>query len=204
VTEISLVLFDLNGVLYRYDRDRRIATLSSLSKVSPDAIRIAIWDSGYEDSGDAGALDAAAYLHGFGAQIGYDLSEPQWVTAQQVAVAPVPETIALLPRLRSGVQCAVLTNNNLLVRRHFAALYPEVAAVVGNRACVSAEFGARKPHPQAYLRCLVRLGAEPAATLFIDDSPVNVAGARSAGLHTHLYLTSAKLAAALRRFRLLR
>lgn len=203
MTEISLVLFDLNGVLYHYDRDKRIAHLSLVSNVSPSAIKVAIWDSGYEDTGDAGTLDAAAYLLGFGAQIGCHLSEQQWVTAQQVAVTPIPETVALLPRIRLGVQRAVLTNNNLLVRRHFATLYPDVAALVGERACVSAEFGARKPDPDAYRRCLFRLGVEPAATLFIDDSPANIAGARLAGLHTHRYITPAKLAAALRRFSLL-
>jgi putative hydrolase of the HAD superfamily len=98
----------------------------------------------------------------------------------------------------------VLTNNNLLVLRHFATLYPEVAALVGGRACVSAEFSARKPDPDAYRRCLVQLSAEPVATLFVDDSPANVAGARKAGLHGHDYIGSEELAAELRRHGLLR
>lgn len=46
--DISLILFDLNGVLYRYDRDRRIAALSATTGVPPDAIAAAIWDSGFE------------------------------------------------------------------------------------------------------------------------------------------------------------
>ncbi len=145
VTDIALILFDLNGVLYRYDRDRRIAYLASVAKQSSAAVKAAIWDSGFEDSGDAGALDAAAYLRGFGARIGFDLSEAEWVAAQKVAVMPIADTLVLLPRIDPAVQCAVLTNNNLLVLRHFSTLYPEVAALVGDRACVSAEFGIRKP-----------------------------------------------------------
>jgi len=197
VTEISLILFDLNGVLYRYDRDARIARLASISRRSPAEVKNAIWDSGFEDSGDAGVLDAAAYLCGFGACIGYDVSEAEWVAAQLVAVTPIPGTMALLPRIHPAVRCAVLTNNNLLVLRHFSTLYPEVAALVGDRACVSAEFSVRKPDPDAYRRCLSRLGAAAAATLFIDDSAANVAGAREAGVQGLDYTGSEALAAEL-------
>jgi glucose-1-phosphatase len=199
VTGLSLILFDLNGVLYRYERDARIAHLGSVSGRSSDAIRTAVWESGFEDSGDGGALDATAYLDGFGACIGYDLSEPEWVAAQRVAVTPIAATLALLSCVRPAVHCAVLTNNNLLVRRHFATLYPEVAALVGNRAYVSAEFGARKPDPETYCRCLARLDVRPTAALFVDDSPANVAGAREAGLHGYLYTDTEDLAVELDR-----
>ncbi len=197
MADISLILFDLNGVLYRYDRDARIAHLASVSKRSPDAVRAAIWDSGFEDSGDAGVLDAAAYLRGFGDCIGFDLTETDWVAAQQVAVTPIAATLALLPRIRPAVRCAVLTNNNLFVLRHFSLVYPEVAALMGDRARVSAEFGVRKPDPEAYRRCLAGLGVTPSATLFVDDSAANVAGARAAGLFGYEHTSSDALAAEL-------
>jgi HAD superfamily hydrolase (TIGR01509 family) len=199
MTEISLILLDLNGVLYNYERQARIAYLHAVSGRSPDAIRTAIWDSGFEDTGDTGALDAAAYLRGFGACIGYDLTEAEWLAAQQVAVTPIAATLAPLGQLRSGVRCAVLTNNNLLVRRHFATLYPEAAALVGGGAFVSAEFGARKPDPDLYRRCLARLGSTPTATLFVDDAPANGAGARQAGLHGCDYTGADEFSAELRR-----
>jgi putative hydrolase of the HAD superfamily len=194
MTDISLILLDLNGVLYRYDRDARIAHLGAISGRPPESIKAAIWDSGFEDSGDAGALDGGAYLRGFGARIGYDLGEAEWVTAQQVAVTPMQETLGLLRRLRPALACAVLTNNNLLVARHFADLYPEVAPLVAGRAYVSAEFGLRKPDPDAYRRCVARLGVAPEATLFVDDSAANVAGARAAGLLGYDYTGPAALA----------
>jgi len=196
-TEISLILFDLNGVLYRYERDLRIAHLSAVSNRPPDAIKTAIWDSGFEDTGDTGALDAEAYLQGFGACIGYALTEPEWVEAQRVAVTPIAATLALLPRIRSGVLCAVLTNNNLLVRRHFSVLYPEVAAM---RSHVSAEFGCRKPDPEVYRRCLAALGVVPEAALFVDDNAANVAGARAAGLKGCDYGSSEQFATELQTY----
>jgi glucose-1-phosphatase len=203
VPEIALILFDLNGVLYRYDRDIRIAYLASVVKQTPAAVKAAIWDSGFEDSGDAGLLDADAYLRGFGACLGYDLGEAEWVAAQQAAVTPIVETLALLSRVAPIVRCGILTNNNRLVLRNFSALYPEVAALVGDQAWVSAEFGARKPDPESYRRCLGRTGTAVEATLFIDDSPANIAGALEAGLIGHEYTGSEALAAELGRLGLL-
>jgi glucose-1-phosphatase len=200
VADISLILFDLNGVLYRYDRDARMAYLGSLAGVSPDAIRAAIWDSGFEDSGDAGALDEAAYLRGFGTRIGYDLSEGEWLAAQQAAVTPIPDSLAVLSRIRPDVQCAVLTNNNLLIRRHFEGIYPEIDALMGERMYVSAEFGARKPAVEVYHQCLNRLAVAPAAALFVDDSQANVDGAREAGLESYHYTVPDELAVRLQRY----
>jgi hypothetical protein len=64
-----------------------------------------IWDSGFEDSGDAGMLDAAEYLRGFGACIGCDHSEANWVAAQLMAVTPIAGTMTLLRRIRPAVWC---------------------------------------------------------------------------------------------------
>jgi putative hydrolase of the HAD superfamily len=182
MSQIAWILLDLNGVLYHYDRAARINRLAAASRCSHAQIKAGVWESGFEDSGDAGSFDADTYLRRFGTAIGYQLSEAEWVHALQAAIAPIEANLALLPRIRGGVGCAVLTNNNLLVQRHFAALYPEVAARVGQDAHVSAEFGARKPDPEAFLRCLGRIGAAPEDVLFIDDSDANVAGARAAGL----------------------
>jgi glucose-1-phosphatase len=203
VADIAVVLFDLNGVLYQYDRAARIDALAAVTGCGADVIKAAIWNSGFEDSGDAGALDAAAYLRGFGRAIGYNLSEADWVASLRAAIAPIPSTLALLPKIRPRVVCAVLTNNNLLVRKHFSTLYPEVSGRVGNRAFVSAEFGARKPDPEVYRTCLTRLRLEPETALLIDDSEANVAGARAAGLSGHHSADPDDLEAELRVRRLL-
>src|SRR4051794_19516473 len=99
MAKISLILLDLNGVLYLYDRAARIVRLAAITQLAPDTIRTAVWDSGFEDSGDAGTLDADEYLHGFGACLGFDLSEADWIAALQGSVTPIPDSLALLSRL---------------------------------------------------------------------------------------------------------
>lgn len=44
----------------------------------------------------------------------------------------------------------------------------------------------RKPHESTYRKVVDMLGIRAGETLFIDDSPVNIAPAEQAGIHTHL------------------
>jgi putative hydrolase of the HAD superfamily len=200
--QISLVLFDMHDVLCRYDRDFRIANLAALSGQPATEIYQKIWASGFETEGDSGRLDAAAYLGGFGERLNYPITLQQWLENRKAATTRMPETLAIMAELRC--QIAVLTNNHTLVRDHLSYLFPEVFALCGDKSYVSAQFGAAKPAPEVYLKCVAAAGATPAETLFIDDSKANIAGAASAGLATHLFTTAPALRAELASHGLLR
>lgn len=194
---IATVLFDMNDVLVRYDKGARIAHLARTAGLTPETVEAAIWGSGFEDEGDSGASDADAYLRGFAERLGFPLTEAEWTAALKAAVTPIPETLALATAARARARVALLTNNNLLVKRTADAVFPELVPIFGRNFFVSAEFGARKPAPAAYLGCLERLGAAPETALFVDDAPQNVAGAERAGLRAHLYRSPAELEKAL-------
>jgi epoxide hydrolase-like predicted phosphatase len=49
---------------------------------------------------------------------------------------------------------------------------------------ISAEEGVVKPDPRIYLLALERLGIKAEQSVFIDDMPVNVEGARALGIHS--------------------
>lgn len=197
---IRLLLFDINGVLYDYDRPARIARLASITGRTPAAIDTAIWTSGFEDRGDAGDMDAAAYLAEFGARLGFPLTLAQWEQAAQASLAPVPDMLAIAERLRGSVALAALTNNNLLVRDRMDSLFPALRPIFGDRMFASSAFRLRKPDPAVYRHALAALGAAPEATLFIDDSRANVEGAVAAGLHGHHHTDAAAFAARLASF----
>jgi HAD superfamily hydrolase (TIGR01509 family) len=182
---VALVLFDMAGVLCRYEKDKRIAVLSRMSGMAPEAIDAAIWGSGFEDAGDAGAMDGAAYLRGFGAAIGYPLTLAEWTEAKAASLTPDTGVLDLARRVAATTRVAVLTNNSILVRDQISILFPELPAIFGDGIHVSAEFGARKPDVAAFLGCLAVLGVAPGDTLFIDDNAANVAGAERAGLQAH-------------------
>src|SRR5688500_5327814 len=71
---ITMVVFDMDGVLCRYRIERRLARLASWSGQSPQAIHAAIWRSGFEDEAERGVMSADDYLRKFGERMGYPLS----------------------------------------------------------------------------------------------------------------------------------
>lgn len=92
-----------------------------------------------------------------------------------------PEVVAAMRRLGRRYRQAILTND----ASHWLGpnwhadwwLRDAFAAIVD-----SAEVGVRKPAAPIYLRSAEALGLAPEACLFIDDLPVNVAGAEAVGM----------------------
>jgi putative hydrolase of the HAD superfamily len=203
VPKVSLALFDMDNVLCRYDRKRRIADLSRLSGKPADQIYAAIWASGFEDQADAGRLDTATYLAGFAERLGYPITLDEWLENRKCAITPMPEVLALMAQVKFRSKVAVLTSNHALVRDHLEMLFPELPALCGDEFYVSAQFGVAKPDPEVYLRCVAAAGGTPGATLFIDDSQTNVDGALAAGLHAQLFTGAPDLAITLKAYALI-
>jgi len=196
--KVSLALFDMHDVLCRYDRAKRLDDLARISGKPADEIYKAIWGSGFEGEADAGKLDADAYLAGFGKRLGYPITLREWLDNRKLATVPMLEILAIMAAVKQRAKVAVLTNNHTLVREHLDFLFPELFTLCGDQSYVSAQFGAAKPDPQVYLRCVAATGGTPAETLFIDDSKANVDGALAAGLQGHVFTDAASLQACLR------
>ncbi|MCB0818886.1 MAG: HAD-IA family hydrolase, partial [Flavobacteriales bacterium] len=107
-----------------------------------------------------------------------------------------PERIELVSRLKERYQVLLLSNTNAIHVPAFEAIIarengiPDFKALF-HGAYYSCEIGQRKPDAAAYHHVLERHNADPARTLFIDDSIQHVYGARAAGLNAeHLELAN--------------
>ncbi len=115
-------------------------------------------------------------------------------SADGVTLFEVDDLTALMPlgalwpmvhrvrRLKDeGYRLAILTNNVREFGDYWKATVPmELFDVVVD----SCEEGIRKPDPDIYLRTAERLGVEPAACVFLDDSAANCEGAAAVGMRT--------------------
>ena len=119
------------------------------------------------------------------------------------AMTPDPEAIALAGAVAAQHRVAVLTNNCCLLADHIHYLCPPVARVFGAQVYASASFGAAKPSPDLYRRCVAHLGVAPAEAFFIDDVEANVTGAIEAGLRAYRFTGNEALARELAYHRLL-
>lgn len=183
--KIELILFDLDNVLYNYDKRTRAARLAEISGDTAANIYNAIWESGFERLGDCGAFARLEYLRAFGDRIGYPLTLDEWLDARRAATKPDRMMLEIVDRLRGSVEVAILTNNTELVTDHIDVLCPELPQLFGSQIYVSSRFKAAKPDVACYQRCLAELGVRPESVLFVDDLAENIAGANEAGVHTH-------------------
>jgi hypothetical protein len=62
---ISTILFDMNDVLYSYDRSVRVARIARICREPAAAVAEAIWESGFEASGDSGVHGCGRLSVGF-------------------------------------------------------------------------------------------------------------------------------------------
>lgn len=199
-TPLQLVLFDLDEVLCHYDRSARVRHIAKVSGSTPEKVRSAIWESGLEGRADAGSLSSEAYLGEIGERLGYALTLSEWLDARSAAMRANLETLAIAKAVSSHCRIAVLTNNCRLVGEYISQLCPPVAELFAAEVYCSASFGAAKPQPLVYQRCLLQLGVAAADTLFIDDLPENARGAAEAGLHAHHFTNADALRVALAGF----
>lgn len=198
MTAPRLVIFDFNGVLYRYDVEVRIRRLAEMTGQLPEAIHAGVWGSGLEDDAEIGAFpDAAAYLDAVNARLGTSLGPAGWIEAIAAALLPIPESIALAQRIASRAVVALLTNNGPIMKDAIRAVDPALAELFGDRLHTSSDFGVRKPDPAVYRRLAGQLGFRPDEAFFIDDAAGHAAGARKGGLAAHHFRSAAGLAAAL-------
>ncbi len=87
----------------------------------------------------------------------------------------------------AGWATAILSNMPPSFLPYLEKHFPEVSRF--QPAVFSCRVGMVKPEPGIYLHCLQLLGLPAAQTLFLDDMAVNVAAARSLGMHAQEFHT---------------
>jgi putative hydrolase of the HAD superfamily len=108
---------------------------------------------------------------------------PGLVARMFAATAPCqPMYRAVAAARRAGLRTGLLSNSwgtGGYPREEFPRLFDAVV--------ISAEVGMRKPEERIYRHAAGLLGVDPAACVFVDDLPANVAGAQAAGMTGVLY-----------------
>jgi epoxide hydrolase-like predicted phosphatase len=96
-----------------------------------------------------------------------------------------PLVVAFIDKLHKKYRTALLTNAHADFIR---PLLERIAAKnVFDEIVISSEVGFIKPDPQIYQYTLQKLKAQPFETVFIDDTPVRVEGAKALGINAVLY-----------------
>jgi putative hydrolase of the HAD superfamily len=197
--EISLVLFDLGGVVCRFLPERRLERLSSASGKPAARIQELLWDSGFSRRCDRGELGGAEMHRRVCELLGWTADYDEFRRAWASAFEPDPSVLALVHALRRRRRTGLLTDNPPVIEE---ALRHELGAVGAEFDFLgfSCELGGVKPDPEVFRAALARAGARPEEALFVDDARANVDAASALGIPSFLFTGAQALASYLARF----
>ncbi|MGB8603445.1 MAG: HAD family phosphatase [Rhizomicrobium sp.] len=102
------------------------------------------------------------------------------------------DTVALIEALKTKYRVALLTNaivpfvRQIMARHDLARLFDTIM--------VSSEEHMIKPDPAFFQHLLTRMDVQPEDAIFLDDNPVNIEGAKNAGIAGILFTTAPQAA----------
>lgn len=189
------LLLDLGGVLIDVDYRAAARAFHALGIEDFEALYSKAQQDRLFDGFETGSLGPAAFRDGIRSLFRPDITDREIDGCWNAMLRSIPAArITLLQRLKERYQLLLLSNTNAIHVPAFEAIIARENGIIDFRslfhgAYYSCEIGLRKPHAGAFLHVLQQHGADPARTLFIDDSIQHVVGARTAGLHAeHLEL----------------
>jgi len=107
-----------------------------------------------------------------------------WADAFKAAYVPREDMFSMAARLRkNGYKSALLSNTEVPAMQYFYQLQYDMFDVL----VFSCAEGTRKPEKEIYELTIRRLGSRAGRSVFIDDKPEYINGAKEAGLNTILF-----------------
>jgi len=204
------ILLDLGGVLIDVDYQASAQAFRELGHADLERLYSKTQQDHLFDGFEVGALSPGQFRDRIREVLDGSLTDALIDLCWNAMLGSVPnERIQLIIRLKERYQVLLLSNTNAI---HVPAFETIIAQENGihdfktlfHGAYYSCQIGLRKPDAAAFHHVLNRHDADPARTLFIDDSIQHVHGARAAGLHAeHLELAHEDVIAMVSRLGLL-
>jgi HAD superfamily hydrolase (TIGR01509 family) len=186
---VRAVVFDIGGVLERTEPPERLLApwCGELGK-DEAALRAALRTVDPDGVVETGGMTETVYMRRYADALGLTAEQAQrwardlwdWYCGELDA-----ELTAYLGGLRPRVRTGILSNSADGARREEQARYGFEGLV--DEIVYSHELGIAKPDPRAYRAVCDRLAVRPAETVFLDDSPGAVDGARAVGMRAILH-----------------
>lgn len=206
---IKNIIFDLGGVIIQLHVDRTVAAFRALigneelyQSVNQELNRKEIFQK-LETNG----ITEEAFIEAL------TIPNPNVVTKEQLTVAwnamlgHIPVTgLNLVKELKElGYNVYVLSNTNSIHLRAFRNILKQEHGVTDfdtwfDKTYYSHLVELRKPDVAIFEHVLQDAQIEPRETLFIDDMPANLAGARMAGMHTLLHPANSNIEQTVKRY----
>jgi putative hydrolase of the HAD superfamily len=186
-TSRRIALFDLFGVIARYQRPGALAQMAAGCRAPADAFTEAYW--ALRPPYDAGRQSATDYW----SAVLRRLSRPvDPGVIEKLRLADIDSwsrvddrMVGYVQSLRARAEVALLSNIPADHADAFLAAQPWLRNL--DYVAFSGKIKAAKPDPAAFRHCVTALRAGPADFLFIDDREENVRSAQAIGMAGHVF-----------------
>lgn len=178
---IKNLLFDLGGVLYQIDYSK---VGNALNKLNPNLVFSQLQQHPIFDQFEIGAISPQEFRSELNQLLQKQLPDNEidaiW---NSMLIGLFPDRLELIHELSKRYPIALLSNANAI---HYDYILPECEPLFKHfqKIFFSFEIGKRKPHPETFEWVLHQLQWKPEETLFIEDSPQHIHGAKLSGIQT--------------------
>lgn len=177
-------LYDIGRVLLDFDFESSLARLLPADCPDPHERLSHLLDR--KDEFETGMIDPDEYINWALGVLGsratpaefrhawqriFTPNEPMWDRVRQLSTA--------------GHRLILFSNTNAIHCPWVFEAFPDFSLF--DAAVLSFETGSVKPRPEIYQHAVDAHALDPAATLYIDDLPQNIATGRDFGFHSHQY-----------------
>ncbi|WP_126146627.1 HAD family hydrolase [Synechococcus elongatus] len=190
--DYDAIIFDFGGVILDLDYHATRRAFEELCGCDWHALYSQQQQTALFDDFETGRIDPATFRDSLRQLLGQDLSDRAIDTAWNAMLGGVPLVhVKFLEQLRSQRPIFLLSNTNAIHQEAFEQRFIDdhgdrhsSLPALFEQAYYSHHLGDRKPHASIFQTVIDRHQLDPSRTLFLDDSPQHLEGAKQAGLHT--------------------
>lgn len=186
--QTEAIIFDLGGVLINLDYGKTSDAFRQLGMTDFDETYSQLQQTELFDRFEIGDVSSFHFINRILDRLPQGNNGNKVVHAWNAMILDFPkERLEWLSEIGKRYRIFLLSNTNTL---HMDAVRRSLEKTVGHQRLedyfeqvyLSCEMGLRKPDPAIFQRLCAEQGLNPETTLFIDDSPQHIEGARAAGL----------------------
>jgi putative hydrolase of the HAD superfamily len=188
----SNVIFDLGGVILDIDYDLTTAAFVKLGIENFKEVYSQKKQQHFFDDFEKGVISRTQFFDEVRVHLPEGIRDKQIEDAWNAMLLKLPASrIEWLRKVGLNHRIFLLSNTNEIHIEAFRKILQDdfggdVLADTFEKCYYSSEVGMRKPDKDVFHRVLQENGLDPTETMFIDDSPQHVEGAKVTGIHSVL------------------
>ncbi len=177
---IEGIVFDLGNVLLAYDEGIAAERLAARTGRTRQQIDEYARGTPYAVELTLGRISKEQFFQTVAADLAFDGTYEEFALIWSNIFTPIEPMIALAESLQGRLPRLVLSNTNAIHVDYIRERYPFVNGFEGQ--VFSHEVGLLKPDAAIYRQALGEHGLTAGRTIFLDDTAINVEGARRVGM----------------------